>query len=1461
MPSLFRSFLVSLCLVVTTFTHAQWNHQTLFTQHLDINCIAKDPTNSFCVAGAFNLFKNTGNPTSWTNITNNNNSYFKHNSLIIYDNNHILSVGKSYNPYNAGVMYTTNGGANWTTIDLGNTVDELMDVARNGSTLIAVGTWGKIYRSTNDGASWTNIPSGTPNDFYTVSYNPVLNQWYIGGEGKKLTSSDNGLTFTTATITGDISDISYENGFLIETTRVGYTTALGNHSTIVKKTGTGTVLNNYVVPFSANTTSFLSNGDLITAGQQFAVLAAASNSILVSMDSIHSLTFTSPEDVNEMAFLTSVAYAVGPDGALGYRSLPFVSDYYVPATFYLSEDHACAGEPFTAIALNSNADSYKWYVDSNLVSTNDSIDYFFDPAFGNHTISLVTNYLGNKDSITKNLFTYSSDYMTTTFNLNFPDTVCYGTSASGTFYNTTPYPVDKIRIRKTGGVITTLIAPISQSSACSVYLPNLTAADTIFIEYTQHNACGDTLVSVYTHPVYVHPTMSNAFSITSSQPTYCFPADSIQFQLTASQPGITYSIKNHNYLPGSLYPTTTIINPAAVSSVGTSTFQLPNNSVFYPDYGGDVYNNSYGVNFQYTHPEYINKIAVEIAYNGCPSQTFELVSFTVQNPHAMFHSSFGTQINDTAVIVNDQINAAQTWSSTISNGFENQLTAVTPIIGSYQSGEEQITLINQSGYGCSDTITLAHTFLDPVSSDTSIVYCLDNEFRRMIVLGSVVDKNDNLYEYGYALTPNGLYSTAIARKISSNGTILWQKVFEDWTQNANNRFTAGAVDSSGNCYFARLTNVYASIFVFDQNGVQLGGPPNFNNHEITDIIIDGSRLIYTNRLGVHVYTMQYTPNLSFNFVQTFVTSILPTANNADRFFLKKTGNDQFIYAARVTYPNSPIEIGGFSAGPSTGTVLIGAKLSLSTGFSNQKILAQTSASNVPFINSIALDPAGNCYFLVNEFIYNNQQYQILDSTIILGNQPFKSFLIKTDDQFNLISFTETNLRFGKIEYWKDNQFLLSGVSHDGLKVKRPNNYQSLKNSVSSGEPGLGIAVVDTDCSLVKGTNFRLRFDYLNPVVNANGNTIYVSVRNFDWNIPDTIVLPFNSEVISYDSSFVLKLSTNNCLTDQDTFQICSSDSLFYLNYTGETDSVAYALHANGMSDTGYLPVENNFIVVAAPNPNNGFTLELFNPQNELIDSFNYVINQTYYPDIDSLYTLECQPGINLYLWDPNITDYQWSLNGATATNQSLYVSTASLTVNVPSTGYLTTRDFRGCVVTQEFEVVALTEEPLSPYFPATMDLLCGYPLQLYADSNQLETVTWNLLGTDYTSNPLYVPANAITTTGMFNVYISGEDIHGCPFTDQILVDACADLSLEETSLEITVYPNPVNDYFIVDLTNHYAEIDLQLTDLNGKVVLEQHAGNTDSVRISTQGLARGYYLLTGKLSSGISIAPISIIKD
>lgn len=1459
MPASFKSFLLGLFLCLTTFAHAQWNHHTLFTQHLDINCIAKDPTNSFCVAGAFNLYKNTGNPLIWTNITNNTNNYFEHNSLIVYDNNHILSVGRLYNPSNGGIMITYNGGASWTTIDLGVIGFELTDVARNGSTLVAVGTFGKIYRSTNDGATWSNIPSGTNTDFHTVCYNPTSNQWYIGGFNKKLTSFDNGLTYTSTTVAGEIFDISYENSFLLETTVIGYTTALGYHSTIVKKTGTGTILNNYVVPFSANTTSFLPDGNLITAGTEFAVLSSASNDILVSLDSIHNLSSILPENVNEMVFMNSVGYAVGPDGALGYRSLPFVSSYYVPATFYLSEDEACEGVPFTATALNSNADSYKWYFDSNLVGTNATLNYAFSSVPGNHTVSLVTSYQGIKDSISKDSYTNYNTFITPAFNFNFPNSVCYGAAASGNFHNTTAFTVDTITIRTTNSVLHNLITQVQQNGTYYINMPNLTAADTLFIEYKQHNAC-DTQTFVYTYPVAVQPQLSNVFSIINSQPTYCFPSDSIQFQLVSNQAGISYTLKNNNYIPGSIYPTTTVINPSTVSTIGTSTFQLPNNTVFYPDYGTNVYNYSYGINFQYTHPEYINKIAVEIAYNGCPSQTYELVSFTVQNPHAMFHTSFGTQINDTVEIVNDQINTTQSWSSTISNGFMSMLTDTVPIMGSYQSGEEQITLINESSYGCSDTITLTHTFLDPVASDTSIVYCLDNEFQRINVLGSLVDKEDNLYEYGYQEIVFGIYSNAIVRKISSNGTLLWQKTYQSTTSNAPNRFTAGAIDSLGNVYFGRVTDVFAGIYVFDRNGNPVGSPPTINNVAIDEIIINNSKLIYSTRLGVYVYNITYSPNPGFSFVQSF-QAVLPDAAG-NRSFLKQTGPESFAYMANVTTNNMPTMIGTVVMPTNaTGTYLFGANLSLSSGFSNQTQLAYTSLTSVPLIHDFAVDTASNRYFLLNEFWYQYQQYQILNTPITLGNNPFNSFLVKTDDQFNLLVLTETNLRKGKITYWKDNQFLLSGISHDGLKLKRPNNYQSLRNSVSSGRPGLGIAVVDTDCSIIKGINFGLRFDYLNPIVNANSNTMYVSHRNFDWNISDTIVLPFNSEIISYDSCFVLKLSTNNCLTDQDTFQICSSDSLFYLNYVSETDSVAYTLHANGMSNTGYLPIENNFIVIAAPNPNNGFTLELFNPQNELIDSFNYVINQTYYPDIDSLYTLECQPGINLYLSDPNISTYQWSLNGATATNQSLYVAAVSLTVNVPSTGYLTTQDLLGCIGTQEFEVLKLTEETITPDFPANMDLMCGYPLQLYADSNQYQNLQWTLLGTDYTENPLYVPATAITTTGMFNVYISGEDLQGCPFTDQILVDACSNLSLEEEVLKIAVYPNPSNDYFIVDLANNYAAIDLQLTDLNGKILLAEHAENTDSVRISTESLARGYYMLSGKLSSGISIAPISIVKD
>ncbi|MNU68606.1 hypothetical protein D3C71_579750 [compost metagenome] len=1463
MSAFLKSLVIPLFLGFTHFVGAQWNHQTIFTQHLNINCIENDPTNTFCVAGSFNLFKNTGNPSVWTNITNNTTNYFQHNSLIVYDNNHILSVGRLYNPSNGGIMITYNGGANWTTIDLGVVGFELTDVARNGTTLVAVGTWGKIYQSTNDGATWTNIPSGTTTDLHTVCYNPVSNEWTIGGLNKKLTSFNNGLTFSSATVTGEIFDINFENGFLIETTKIGYTGALGYHSTIVKKTGTGTTLNSYVVPFAANTTTFLPDGNLITAGNQFAVLSSSSNSILVSRDSIHNLSNTSPETVNEMVFLNSVAYAVGPDGALGYRNLPFTSTYYVPATFQLSQQDGCAGEAFSAIAINSNSDSYKWYFDSNLVGTDDTLNYSFSSTPGNHTVSLVTSYQGVKDSISKNSFTNYNTYIPVTFNLNFPDTVCYGTAANGTFHNTSPYTVDLIRVRTTSNVLYYLTTPISQNAVYNIYIPNLTASDTLFIEYTQHNAC-DTLVSVYTYPVLVQPTMANAFSVITSQPTYCFPYDSIQFQLVSNQAGITYSLVNNNYIPGSLYPTTSTISPSTISTVGASTFQLPNNNMFYRDYGMNVYNNSYGVNFQYTHPEYINKIAVEISYSGCPSQTFELISFTVQNPHAMFHSSFGTQINDTAEIVNDQVNASQIWSNTVTNGFSNQLTGVNPIIGSYQSGEEQITLINQSNYGCSDTITQTHTFLDPVSADTSIVYCFSDEFKHMTVTGSMIDQDDNLIEYGYNDAPFGFNSTAMIRKISPNGTLLWQKSFSNSSSSTSiNRFTAGAMDSLGNYYFAKTTAIQTNIDVFNKYGMYISSLPtqvNGINTQVSQILIKGSKLIYTNRLGIHVYGIGFSQTITFTPIQNFQTIVPEIAGN--QFFLQQVDDDSYVYMAQITYSGSySTQIGNFYSPPSSGSALIGAKLSLSQGFSDEKVLAYTSFSGIPFIRSFALDGQNNCYFLVKEFTYFNQDYQLLDSTITLDDGPFSSFLVKTDDQFNLLSLTATNLRSGKIEPWKNDQFILSGIGYDGLKLKRTGNYQCLKNTVSSGEYALTIATVDTDCKLVNGINFRMA-DGLTPFVEANNTTIYLSVKNHDPNygFADSIVLPFNGEVIHFDSSFVLKLSTNNCLPIQDTFNLCNTNSSFHLNYFSQDDSVAYIMNNGGTITSGYFPVENNFIIGTAPNPTSGFDITFYNLENELIDSFVYVEVQAVYPLLDSLYTADCSNGISFYFNDPDIMSYEWNFNGSITNYYSFSVSNSDLPLNNPVTAFLTTEDKNNCIVTQDFEMLKLFD-PILPNLPETLDLLCNYPLQMYLDSNSFENVQWTFLGNTYNGNILYIPGNAITTTYHFTMYVSGQDINGCTFNESILVDACSNLALSENNIRMSVYPNPAKDYLTVQFEHSCDLVNLQLSDINGKVLLIQKAENTNSVLVPVGQLSSGYYLLSGSLPDGKSFSPIRIIKE
>lgn len=80
---------------------------------------------------------------------------------------------------------------------------------------------------------------------------------------------------------------------------------------------------------------------------------------------------------------------------------------------------------------------------------------------------------------------------------------------------------------------------------------------------------------------------------------------------------------------------------------------------------------------------------------------------------------------------------------------------------------------------------------------------------------------------------------------------------------------------------------------------------------------------------------------------------------------------------------------------------------------------------------------------------------------------------------------------------------------------------------------------------------------------------------------------------------------------------------------------------------------------------------------------------------------------------------------------------------------------------------------------------------------------------------------------------------------------------EEENMEITIYPNPANEYFIINNNDVFSEI--SLSDLNGTFLEIEVEKNIDKLIVSTENIPSGVYLLHLKNLNGfISVRKITI---
>jgi len=135
---------------------------------------------------------------------------------------------------NRRILKTTNGGTNWTTIDLG-TIGDLGSVYFTSSmTGWLVGASGRILNTTNGGTNWISQLSGTSDVLFSTDFDSPTTGWIVGQNGIILYTTNGGTNWISQS-SGTTDDLFSVN-FISSTT--GW--AVGDHETILKTSNSGT---------------------------------------------------------------------------------------------------------------------------------------------------------------------------------------------------------------------------------------------------------------------------------------------------------------------------------------------------------------------------------------------------------------------------------------------------------------------------------------------------------------------------------------------------------------------------------------------------------------------------------------------------------------------------------------------------------------------------------------------------------------------------------------------------------------------------------------------------------------------------------------------------------------------------------------------------------------------------------------------------------------------------------------------------------------------------------------------------------------------------------------------------------------------------------------------------------------------------------------------------------------------
>lgn len=143
--------------------------------------IASNGQNGWVMSEGMKIWMSTDDGLTWTHT----------DTLSVAPDNLIWS-GTHYIALSSGSIKRSADGITW--LDASTGAGTVSHAASNGSTIIAAGSWGSLYRSVDHGDTWTQLNSAIGLSMNTVATDGE--KWLVGGNsGKIQISTDDGATW------------------------------------------------------------------------------------------------------------------------------------------------------------------------------------------------------------------------------------------------------------------------------------------------------------------------------------------------------------------------------------------------------------------------------------------------------------------------------------------------------------------------------------------------------------------------------------------------------------------------------------------------------------------------------------------------------------------------------------------------------------------------------------------------------------------------------------------------------------------------------------------------------------------------------------------------------------------------------------------------------------------------------------------------------------------------------------------------------------------------------------------------------------------------------------------------------------------------------------------------------------------------------------------------------------------